>query len=420
MVTNMFRNLLCVITLLLSSGVTASNDIWVALFRETLQEARQGNSEAQYNVGAMYQNGRGVTANRDKAIEWYGKAAAQGNTSAVSRLGLMEANQTSFSSEMQQAKQGNAESQYNIGNMFTKGNGTNMDLGQAVNWYEKAASQGHIKAAYKLGLANYEGSGVRKNARQARKWFSVAADDGYAPAQYYLGRIYAQGNGVRQSDSKALGWFTKAVDGGFDQARGEMIDITERMKMQRVDHKPARQQDKTAKAASAGKSAGADTPPAPEPATASDSSTLETMEVLMLDNWSRDEQPVAWLPSAINNCRTGKGRIICFSDDQVRKTGTSTIKFKTKAIISHFSDAGAFNVTYRNLVINAVGDQPAAGDEVSAFDEAVEDKGFAVKTGWGKEHILECVFSDGHAVNCTKNKTHAIVVTGQQQVAERK
>ena len=114
-----------------------------------------------------------------------------------------------------------------------------LDLGQAVGWYEKAASQGHIKAAYKLGLAYYEGSGVGKNARQARKWFSVAADENYAPAQYYLGKIYADGNGVRKSYSKALAWFTKAVDGGFDQARGEMIDVTERMQMQAAGSKPA-------------------------------------------------------------------------------------------------------------------------------------------------------------------------------------
>ena len=176
--TNMFKNLLCVIMLLFSAGSAAGNDIWVALFNETLQKARQGDSEAQYNVGAMYQNGRGVTPDRDKAAEWYGKAAKQGNTSAVSRLGLMEANQGSYSSELPQAEQGNAESQYNVGNMLTKGIGTNMDLGQALVWYEKAAGQGHIKAAYKLGLAHYEGSGVGKNGKQALKWLSIAADDG--------------------------------------------------------------------------------------------------------------------------------------------------------------------------------------------------------------------------------------------------
>jgi TPR repeat protein len=418
--TNMFKNLLCVIMLLFSAGSAAGNDIWVALFNETLQNARQGDSEAQYNVGAMYQNGRGVTPDRDKAAEWYDKAAKQGNTSAVSRLGLMEANQASFSSELQQAEQGNAESQYNIGNMLTKGVGTNMDPGQALVWYEKAAGQGHIKAAYKLGLAHYEGSGVGKNGRQALKWLSIAADDGYAPAQYYLGKIHAEGNGVRRNYSKALDWFTRAVDGGFDQARGEMIDVTERMEMQAAGNKPAQQEDRIAKAQDVKKGAAAEAKPANTPAAASVATTVETMESLMLGNWSRDEQAVAWLPSTINNCRTEQGRIVCFSDDQVRKSGSNTIKFKTKTIISDFSNAGAFNVTYRNLVISAVADEAAAGNGVSAFDEAATDKGYAVKTGWGTEHTLECQLNDRHALNCTKNKTHAMVITNQQQVADRK
>ena len=103
-----------------------------------------------------------------------------------------------------------------------------------------------------------------------------------------------------------------------------------------------------------------------------------------------------------------------------RKTGTNTIKFKTKAIISHFSAAGAFTITYRNLVINVVANEPAASDEVSAFDEAAEEKGYAVKTGWGKEHSLECLLNDRYARGCTKNKTHAMVITSQQQVAEHK
>ena len=416
--TSMFRYLLCAIMLQVSIGTAAGNDIWVTLFKETLQQAKRGDSEAQYNVGAMYQDGRGVKADRDKALEWYEKAARQGNTRAVSRLDLMQANQASFLSELQRAEQGNAGSQYNIGNMFTKGNGTNMDLKQALGWYEKAASQGHIKAAYKLGLAHYEGSGVRKNGKQALKWLGVAADDGYAPAQYYLGKIHAEGNGTRRNYRKALEWFTKSVDGGFDQARGEMIDVAERMKMQAAVRKPAGHEDITAKAANARESTTADTKPANKPAAASGASPVVTMENLMLGNWSRDEQPVAWLPSAINNCRTEKGRIICFSDDQVRKTGTNTVKFKTKAIISHFSAAGAFNITYRNLVISVVANEPAASDAVSAFDVAAEAKGYTVKTGWGNEHSLECLLNDRHAISCIKNKTHEMMITSQQQVAE--
>jgi hypothetical protein len=432
--TNMLRNLFCAAMLFHTGAVAAGSDIWASLFSETLQQARNGDSEAQYNVGAMYQNGRGVAANRNKAIEWYTRAADQDNSKAMSRLELMEANRSSFNSEMQHAENGNAESQYNIGNMFTKGNGTGIDLKQAVSWYEKAASQGHIKAAYKLGLAHYEGAGVRKNGKQALKWFSIAADDGYAPAQYYLGRLHVEGNGVRRNYGTALEWFTRAVDGGFDQARGEMIDVTERMQMQAASGKPAQPKaeatvaakpEPAAAIASKQPTPGVAKPEPSAPATseaavsadAGDASGISIMENIMLGNWSRNGQPVAWLPSSINNCRTEQNRIVCFSGDQVRESGNNTVKFKTKAIISHFSAAGAFNVTYRNLVLSAVSKEPASIGEVAAFDEALEEKGYTVRTGWGKEHTLECLMSDSHAVNCTKNKIQALALVNQQQVA---
>jgi TPR repeat protein len=399
-----FRALLCA-TLLFTGVAVAGNDIWVSLFRETLQQARQGDSEAQYNVGAMYQNGRGVEADRERALEWYHKAAEQGNSRAMARLGLMESNRDSFHSELEQAKLGNTESQYNVGNMYARGNGTNIDLRQAVGWYEKAAGQGHIKAAYKLGLAYYEGAGVRRSGKHARKWFGVAAADGYAPAQYYLGRIHAEGQGVRKDYGKALEWFSRAIDGGFDQARAELIDVTERMKLQSRTRKPATgstaRQDRTT-----GKHAAV--------------TAATAMENLMLGNWNRGEQPVAWLPSSINNCRTEQERIVCFSDDQVRDSGTNTIKYKTKAIISGFSDAGAFHVTYRNLVISAVAKEPAVSESVSAFDEAAAEHGYTVKTGWGKQHVLACRLDGAHTVNCTKDGTHALVLTSQQQVAGRR
>ena len=72
------------------------------------------------------------------------------------------------------------------------------------------------------------------------------------------------------------------------------------------------------------------------------------------------------------------------------------------------------------LVISAVSKQPVSTGDVAAFDEVQEEKGYAIRTGWGKEHRLECQFSDSTAVKCTKNKTHAMLITSMQQVADRK
>jgi uncharacterized protein len=60
----------------------AAKEHWVALdcFRKA---AAQGNALAQYNLGWMYCNGRGVSQNHEKAYVWFSLAAAQGLRDAV-------------------------------------------------------------------------------------------------------------------------------------------------------------------------------------------------------------------------------------------------------------------------------------------------------------------------------------------------
>ena len=41
------------------------------------------------------------------------------------------------------AEQGLAEAQYNLGQVYTKGDGVAKDMIEAVKWYRKAAEQGH-------------------------------------------------------------------------------------------------------------------------------------------------------------------------------------------------------------------------------------------------------------------------------------
>ena len=45
--------------------------------------AEQGNAIAQFNLGVMYSNGEGVKRDQTEAAKWYRLAAAQGNVSAL-------------------------------------------------------------------------------------------------------------------------------------------------------------------------------------------------------------------------------------------------------------------------------------------------------------------------------------------------
>ena len=116
--------------------------------------AEQGNADAQFNVGVMYANGRGVPQDYAQARDWYRKAAEQGN----------------------------ADAQFNVGVMYANGQGVPQDYGQALVWYRKAAEQGAAAAQGNLGVMYAKGEGVPRDDAQAYMWFNLAAsrasDDG--------------------------------------------------------------------------------------------------------------------------------------------------------------------------------------------------------------------------------------------------
>ncbi|MDE4699657.1 tetratricopeptide repeat protein, partial [Klebsiella pneumoniae] len=61
----------------------------------------------------------------------------------------------------------------------------------AVEWYRKAADQGDATAQFFLGFAYATGEGVRQDKQTAVEWYRKAADQGYAKAQFLLGVAYA-------------------------------------------------------------------------------------------------------------------------------------------------------------------------------------------------------------------------------------
>ncbi len=133
------------------------------------------------------------------------------------------------------------------------------------------------------------------------------------------------------------------------------------------------------------------------------------------------------LPTCLQQSTTARWKIdkvVCFSDDQSRDTATGTIKYKTKAIISDLAQDGSFDVVYRNLVIGADHDsgQKKSGSEevIGSTTTGSVSSNYEVKTGWGKEHNLQCTFKDASTLSCLKNKTHAFLLESPQTLAAGK
>ena len=130
-------------------GVAAaqSGDFATAL-REWTPLAKQGNADAQYFLGYMYDEGQGVPENDKTAVKWYTLAVAQGNSDADSALAALEETIEQMEQLKQlitQAERGDAESQYQIALMYESGKSVEKDLLTAISWAKKARSNDHLK-----------------------------------------------------------------------------------------------------------------------------------------------------------------------------------------------------------------------------------------------------------------------------------
>ena len=153
--------------------------------------AERGYFEAQFELGEMYANGKGVAKDDVEALKWYRKAAEQRYATRFNHLGAM----------------------------YYDGEGAPEDAAEAVEWYRKLTEQGSHgrelirRAQFQLGFIYSNGEGVAQDHVEAAKWYRKVAEQGHAMAQYLLGDMYFNGTGVTKDHVEALKWYRKAAQG---------------------------------------------------------------------------------------------------------------------------------------------------------------------------------------------------------------
>ena len=95
---------------------------------------------------------------------------------------------------------------------------------ESVEWYRKAADQGDARAMRALGMAYSEATEtpwffptivrVDRDMEQAAEWFRKAAELGDFAAQRNLGYLYLKGKGVKKDKAEARKWLEKAAAQG--------------------------------------------------------------------------------------------------------------------------------------------------------------------------------------------------------------
>jgi len=234
------------------NGIGIQNDLTKAFDLFKLS-AEQGYPPAQYNLGALYESektppegevskiiskiifGSNSQPRSDEekkqklmleALQWYTKAAEQGETNAQKALVSiyqgsykpLANDNLAFNWNKKLAEAGDPIGQFNLGVDYDLGLGVAQNYQEAMRWYLLAAAQGNSNAHNNIGQLHLHGNGVLKNEKQAFDWFQNAAIQESNIAQANLGLLYWKGQGVKSDLSKAKFWFEKSATSGNKDA----------------------------------------------------------------------------------------------------------------------------------------------------------------------------------------------------------
>ena len=156
--------------------------------------AEEGHVNSQYDLGVLYTKGQGVTQDPQKALHWFHLASEQGHSLA----------------------------QYNLGVMYHEGRSVPKDLQVASHLYRLAADQGLAAAQSNLGVLYFLGQGVPQDDQKAVYWYRLAAEQGDSVAQVMLGNMFRLGRGVEENEQEAVHWWRKAAETGNEFAQYQL------------------------------------------------------------------------------------------------------------------------------------------------------------------------------------------------------
>jgi TPR repeat protein len=183
--------------------------------------AESGNAEALYLLGFAHESGQGAEASKEKALEYYRKAADGKHKDAVYRMSfiLLASEKEDERDQARQALEKAAQDDPAVaarilGEAYLRGLLTpTADPDKAVFWWKRAADAGDIPSLL-LVARFYEGQfgfPELKDSKEALANYAKAAGLGNAGAMAALGSRLLSGDEAIRDEKKGREWLKKAI-----------------------------------------------------------------------------------------------------------------------------------------------------------------------------------------------------------------
>lgn len=176
-----------------------------------------------WNMGNRLDDRPGEAERNTVASEGFDDRIALTDESSADRVTLAAGR---FADTAKLAHNNDPAAEYQLAQMYLKGEGGAVNEEEARIWLERSADHGNAEAQYALSMVLREGRGVVQDFERAAKLTRMAAESGHSAAQYELGLMYRTGIGIPADTVKAYTWFNVAAargDKGAAQARDQVL-----------------------------------------------------------------------------------------------------------------------------------------------------------------------------------------------------
>lgn len=321
-----------------------------------------------------------------------------------------------FSYFLDRAEKGDSSAQFIVGFRLESGSGTERDMKKAMEWYGKAAAQGHEQARERIGMPATPPAAVALASAPVAAAQTAAALEPKAVARTEKKKTPEVTKPTTKSATKPgpAAVHTTAPVTKHPETPHKTVTTTASAPVPRPSPilVPAAIQEKPASSTSPATEpaanvvitavAATNTEMAASPVTekkVAEPPAINTLEVVLGSRWARNEVAPDYLPSRNTSClRAGGEKIICFSGGAQASVDGNAVMYAVKSTLSDFEPNGGFRVRYVFNVTDVAADTGASNaDSRDLF-------GLAAKLGWQEPGIaLDCSVNESGGINCTRN-----------------
>jgi TPR repeat protein len=174
---------------------------YVEAFKWYKKAAEAGHIDAQYAVGCMLEEGKGVPEDREEAQKWIDR----------SQMGK-------FEKFVKQAENGKPWDQTNMGYFYRDGTGLGYpgkfepDYSEAMKWFQKAAAGGDWRGMMGIAGLYRDGLGVTQDYKTASEWLQKAAEQGSFHALVRMAYLCRTWQNPGRPDEDVYFWLKAATE----------------------------------------------------------------------------------------------------------------------------------------------------------------------------------------------------------------